>query len=320
MDKQQWNNLVLENEPPFGGFLQSYEWGEFQQAIGRQVNRKLLETPNYTFIAQSIRLNLPFGQFYEYFPKGPLGNFTPNDCLRIMRDNYHGAAFIRFEPNYKDRLPAVKEVQPATTIIVDISQSEDEILAGMKSKTRYNVRLATKKGVEYKIHQGIDGFEDFWRLMKQTSVRDNFRSHTKKYYETMLMSIGQKGEAKAFMATASYKNRVISANMMIDFGQTRLYLHGATSNLHRNVMAQYGLHFFLMQDASSKGLTKFDFWGIAPQNAPSNHPWAGITRYKTGFGGDIIQMPGTYDFICKHAYYGLYKHGRRINRLLRSSS
>lgn len=316
MDKQSWNKLVIENLPPFGGFLQSYEWGEFQQSIGREVTRFLYSENNETIIAQSIRHNLPFGQQYEYIPKGPLGNYSTNTYLKILRENYQNAIFLRLEPSSPDSLAKVKEVQPAVTTIVDLTKTEEDILGSMKSKTRYNVRLSSKKGVTYKIHDNLSALEDFWRLMKQTSVRDHFRSHPKTYYEALLKSIGSAGDMKAFIATAHYEDRILSANILIDFANTRTYLHGATSNLHRNVMAQYGLHFYLMQDAKKQGLQKFDFWGIAPPDANKKHPWFGITRYKLGYGGDIIKMPGTYDFVRKHIYYGVYSSARKIRRFL----
>lgn len=316
MDKQNWNQRVIENLPPFGGFLQSYEWGEFQESIGREVTRFFYSENDQVIIAQSIRHNLPFGQQYEYIPKGPLGNYSANTCLKVLRDNYKNSIFLRLEPASPDRLAKVKEIQPAITTVINLTKTEEDILGSMKSKTRYNIRLANKKGVTYKIHQDLSALEDFWRLMEQTSVRDRFRSHPKTYYEALLKSIGSKGETRAFIATAQYENRILSANILVDFANTRTYLHGATSNLHRNVMAQYGLHFHLMQDAKNKGLQKFDFWGIAPPHANEKHPWFGITRYKLGYGGDIIEMPGTYDFVHKHIYYGAYRTARKIRRFL----
>jgi peptidoglycan pentaglycine glycine transferase (the first glycine) len=316
MNKSAWNSAIIQNSPTFGAFLQSYEWGEFQQAIGREVSRIHASVGNKPIFAQAIKMPLPFGRFYHYIPKGPLGDMDSNLYLPLLSKNFQESAFVRLEPCRQETLLAVKEVQPATTTAINLTQSEDQILDSMKPKTRYNVRLANKKGVEYKIHSSLDAFEDFWRLMEQTSVRDKFKSHTKAYYETLLKSIGQKGDVIAFLATAEYSGRVLVANIIIDFGDTRTYLHGATSNLHRNVMAQYGLHYFLIQDAKKKGMKKFDFWGIAPENAGSNHPWFGITRYKTGFGGEIISMPGTYDFVRQPLFYGFYKAAKEMRRFL----
>ncbi len=119
-------------------------------------------------------------------------------------------------------------------------------------------------------------------------------------------------DLKASLAVAQYQNHVIAANIVLDFNGARTYLHGATSNLHRNVMAQYALHWFLIKDAKQKGFKVFDFWGVAPENASVKHAWAGISRYKRGWGGREISMPGTYDAPVKRTWYCLYTLARKI--------
>jgi lipid II:glycine glycyltransferase (peptidoglycan interpeptide bridge formation enzyme) len=102
---------------------------------------------------------------------------------------------------------------------------------------------------------------------------------------------------------------------MIDFGGVRTYLHGASSNLHRNVMAPYLLHWYLIEDAIVRGMHTFDFWGIAPSGASEKHPWQGITRYKMGFNGQVIEHPGTVDLQVEHFWYGFYRCIRGIRRM-----
>jgi len=312
MDKKTWNNQVQKLAPPFGAFLQSWEWGEFQKALGRKVERIYTETQDGELLAQAVRMDLPLGQYYWQLSKGPIGTMSQDKALEVLRQHLEGAVFLRLEPPAEYRLMRVDDNQPSTTLVVDLKQSEDELMAQMKSKTRYNIRLSNRKGVEFR-QVDNDLVDDFFRLMEQTTHRDNFRSHPEVYYRTML-DVLQQGEVRAFLAMAFYEDRPIAGNVVVDFGSVRTYLHGATSNLHRNVMAQYGLHWHLIKDAKLSGLKTFDFWGIAPEEADESHSWKGITRYKKGFGGQVLESPGTYELPLKHLWYSTYRFVREARR------
>jgi lipid II:glycine glycyltransferase (peptidoglycan interpeptide bridge formation enzyme) len=130
-----------------------------------------------------------------------------------------------------------------------------------------------------------------------------------------MLEILKSGECKAFLAFADFEGQSLAANLMIDSFGTRTYLHGASSNEMRNVMAPYALHAHLMKDAAEKGLTAYDFWGIAPPGSSEDHPWAGITRFKLGFSENVVSMPGTYDIPLSRFWYGLYKTARKLRGL-----
>ena len=313
MDREHWNSQVLAHAPTFGAFLQSWEWGAFQRSLGREVERLLVETGDEIFLAQAIKMDLPIAQHYWFVPKGPLGNMTPEAMVAQLRAGLSDGVFFRIEPLEDPHTVKVDDVQPAHSLVLDLTQTKEEILGQMKSKTRYNIGLAERKQVECRV-VGMEHFDDFLRLLHQTSVRDHIRSHPKEYYAAMLDSM-QGGECRAFLAMAFYEGRPLAANIIIDFGGTRTYVHGATSNLHRNVMAQYGLHWFLIDDAKKQGLTTFDFFGIAPDDAGESHPWYGITRYKRGFGGRVVESPGTFELQVKHIWYAFYKLAKRVRRM-----
>jgi lipid II:glycine glycyltransferase (peptidoglycan interpeptide bridge formation enzyme) len=211
------------------------------------------------------------------------------------------------------QLQKVLDVQPAITRIVDLRKTEEALYGEMKSKTRYNARLSERQGVECKI-VGLEEFPNFVRLMKQTAKRDKFSIHPEEYFKKMLETLTG-GETHALMAMAYFEGRPLAANICVDFGGARTYLHGATSNLHRNIRAQYGLHTFLLRDAQERGLKSFDFWGVAPEGFADDHEWAGISRYKEGYGGSIVEMPGTFDCVLKTAWYKTYQAGRKLRRL-----
>lgn len=301
--------------PRFGGFLQSWEWGEFQSSIGRGVRRLAVERGGMQLVAQAVQLPLPFGWSYWFLPKGPLGSMPMQTATRELTLSIPDGAFFRTEPTESCRGWQVKDMDPSTSSILDLTIGWDALAEGMKAKTRYNIRLAEKKGVTIEI-AGIEAFDDFTRLLEQTAVRDGFSLHPLEYYRAMLQTLGpsttpeSSGDVHAFLAIARFEGRPIAANLMIDFNGQRTYLHGASSNLHRNVMAPYLLHKHLIVDAIEQGMTSYDFWGVAPVGSSASHPWAGVTRFKLGFGGEIVSMPGTIDVPTNIVIYMLYRAAR----------
>ena len=258
MTKQEWNKAVEQYAPRFGAFLHAWEWGEFQRSIGRTVERVFVSDEQGVVMAQAIKIPMPLGQFYWYVPKGPLGTAPIERQVEVLREQLPEAMFLRIEPEEGKRMLRVPHMQPSTTVMMDLSKGSETLMAECKAKTRYNIRLGQKKGVVAKIVPR-KRFDDFVRLLDQTTNRDQFSGHPNAYYKSMLEALN--GDAKAYLAMAFYEDRPLAANIMIDFAGVRTYLHGASSNLHRNVMAPYVLHWYLIEDAVDKGMRWFDFWG-----------------------------------------------------------
>lgn len=313
MIQSEWNKLVEKFAPPFGAFLQSWDWGEFQQALGFKVERVHEVVKGKAVLAQAIEFPLPLRSSYWHVPKGPLGDASPKVAIELLAKRLPRGAFLKIEPATKSKRGLqTKDRQPSVTTIVDLTQSETQIVENMKAKTRYNIRLAEKKGVTAKIVE-LDRFDDLVRLMQQTAERDKFSLHEIERYKKMLEML-RGPNCHAFMAMAFYEDRPLAANIMIDAFGMRTYLHGASSNLYRNVMAPYALHDFLIKDARAQGLKAYDFWGIAPPEAGDDHPWAGISRFKNGFGGKTVRMPGTFDISKNFLMYSLYRLAKKLRR------
>ncbi|HCC83367.1 TPA: hypothetical protein DEP96_00795 [Candidatus Uhrbacteria bacterium] len=316
MDRISWNKRVKEFAPKSGAFLQSYEWGEFQASIGRKVERVLVEDERGVMLAQAIMLDLPFGQTYWQVSKGPFGTMPITEMTRELVERLPGGSFVRVEPEIAPKKAwKTKDVQPSVTSILDLTVGKEAIAAGMKPKTRYNIRLAERKGVTVRA-SAEPVIEDLERLLEQTAVRDRFSLHPLTYYAKMLEAM-KGGEAVASLAFADYDGRPLAANVTIDFNGQRTYLHGASSNLHRNVMAPYALHQYLIDEAIDAGMTSYDFWGVAPVGASKKHSWAGITQFKLGFGGEIVTAPGTYDVPTNAIVYGLYRASKVVQKMVR---
>ena len=243
-------------------------------------------------------------------------------------------------------------------MILDITKSEEELLKEMKPKTRYNIRLAKRKGVDigYWILDTKNKeyfrkkFERFWELAEETSKRDKFASHNKNYYRKMLESLNgihtpspsQEGNIRisnlsqegnnlyhlqAKLYLAEYKNKTIAANIVLSFGDFCVYLHGASSGEYRNVMAPYLLQWQQILDAKKTGCKAYDFWGVSNLKATCRHvafrfdkksDWGGITRFKKGFGGQERNYIGAYDLVFNWEKYYLYKLFKKIKTMSKS--
>uniref|UniRef100_A0A7C4M2I0 Peptidoglycan bridge formation glycyltransferase FemA/FemB family protein n=1 Tax=candidate division CPR3 bacterium TaxID=2268181 RepID=A0A7C4M2I0_UNCC3 len=292
-------------------FLQSEEWAEFEKSQGSEIFwiDGILLTKNH----------LPKGKSYLYCPRGPeeLTEDFVKAAHKLARKER--SIFIRVEPlnhiNIKTHKHTIKKtinINPANTLILDLTKSEETLLSAMKQKTRYNINLAKKKGVDVEISSGVVSARTFFEIMKETSSRDNFNPHSLKHYEDLTNFFGPKKMLKVYLAKIGGK--YIAANIIFYYKNTATYLHGASSNEYRNVMAPYLLQWQAILDAKKEGFKYYDFWGIAPDDSPG-HPWAGVTRFKKGFGGEQMDYPGTYDLVISKYWYFIYKVVRFLNRL-----
>lgn len=312
-DKEKLDNFL--EKLPYSRFLQSWEWGEFQQQVGFGVKRVGLEKDGQLIVvATLIKKNLFFGRSYWYCPHGPIVNHKSRmknyellfkEIIKIAKKEK--VIFLRFEPaesihNSQFMIHNSTDIQPSQTLILNLEKKEEEILNDMHQKTRYNIRLAKKKGV--KIREGEEkDFETWWKIMNATSGRDKFRLHNKEYYRKMIKLKNIK------LYLAEYKDEIIAGNIISFFGDTATYLHGASANEYRNVMAPYFLQWHVIGEAKKKGCNYYDFFGI------SKEKWPGVTRFKKGFGGKEINYPGTFDLVFNKFNYNIYKFLRKIRRM-----
>ncbi len=309
-DKKIWNEFVTEHGPRSGSFLHSWEWVRFQsgQAIGMYQKDKLEAAVHL------IENQLPAGNKYLYCPRGPIASalWYVGDLVQGLRQHAQdqGAMFIRFDPPVKgsgklsgSSFIKTATVQPKQTLQLDLSKDAERLLAEMHHKTRYNIRLSAKKDLTIEV---VDPgqFDQVWPVFEQTAERDKFRLHDQKYYKHMIKSLGP----MIRLVVAKHENEIIAATIMIDFAGVRTYLHGASSNKHRNLMAPYAIHWHEIQDAITQGYRYYDFWGVSDTNLA----WKGITRFKRGFGGAEIEYPGTFDYVINKPQYLLYKIARRL--------
>ncbi len=337
--------------------------------------------------------------FYWYAPRGPLLNkaLSPEKKLAVLKFLFTaivrlesrscfkpGALFLKIEPanqdldfkaqNFKQKtfssvlkiIPS-SDIQPRRTLVLDLKKSPEELLSAMHQKTRYNIRLAERKGVQ--ITKGdINDFAEFWRLMKITGKRDAFRLHNQEHYQNLLKPLSESGEnlgtpgapvasgaletsgTSGALATsgalgalgtletsgalgalgtletsgalgagknfirlffAEYEGRKIATALVSSFARKATYLHGASDNEYRQLMAPQLLQWEIIKTMKAEGANLYDFYGIDEQK------WPGVTRFKQGFGGEERVYNGVYDLILRPVRYGFYRLLKSLRRLIK---
>lgn len=326
--KQEWDDFV--SALPYTQFTQSWGWGELQKSVGRNVERYFVvsdEGPVPIAAVQLMHQARPVVGGYWLAPRGPVFA-SPLDqgakeavmdflARELVLPN---GLFVRLEPLLL--LPSVyrlppdfiphRSFNPATTVLVDLKKSENDLLLAMHQKTRYNVRLAERHGVTVRV--GTDEeLGTFLRLTKETEERDKFSAPDFSYLEKTYRIMAREGIAR--LRVADYKGETLAMSMEMSYGDTVTYLHGASSSRHRNVMAPFALHWEAIRAAKAEGKKVYDFWGCNPEDAndPNYKPsWEGITRFKLGWGGARVSLLGTFDVACKPWLYRTLKSAGRI--------
>ncbi|MBI3952692.1 MAG: peptidoglycan bridge formation glycyltransferase FemA/FemB family protein [Candidatus Doudnabacteria bacterium] len=306
LDQKAWDEKIIDLG---GSILQSYAWGRFQEELGNKVIR--FSGPTYS--ASAVGLPLPMGKKYYYCPKGPVGEAADNlaDLKTLGEDK--NVIFVRLEPQKPILLPvAAKEVQPKTNWVLSVDQTEDQLLVGMKPKTRYNINLAFRKGVVVR-EGGASDLVSLWQMMLETAARNKFQLHPQNYYLKMFEILAPK---HLKILVASYQGKPLAGMILTLFSDSATYLHGGSSAANKEAMAPYLLHWEAIRLAKSFGCKFYDFGGIASNN-DSRHAWSGISRFKKGFGGFEINSAGVYDLIFSPIWYNVYKQARLVRRLIR---
>lgn len=314
----EWDTFLTNF--PNAHLLQTSLWGELKGAFGWEVTHIVTGETG----AQILIRRLPFGYTLAYIPKGPLGEdwsrLWPmvDDLCRQRR-----SIFLKIEPdlwkkeeNSQIHAPPTgfrlssHSIQPLQTLVVDLLSEEEQILGLMKQKTRYNIKLAQKKGVTIRPCPDIEMFHD---LMQITGERDQFGVHNLKYYRRAYDLFHPHGACE--MLLGEYEGEPLAGVMVFSHGQRAWYLYGASSNRHRERMPNYLLQWEAMRWARNKGCSEYDLWGVPDVDleileAEFTHRdeglW-GVYRFKRGFGGTLRRAAGPWDRVYKPVLYTFYR-------------
>jgi len=299
--------------------MQSDAWEKFQAAFGMRTERVdgqlMIEHP--TVLGR-----------YWYCPRPAL---LGTSTLAALKDAAvrNAALFVRIDPDlgYDARtLTGQSTVRtlptaPQDSLLLDVSPSEDALLESFHTKLRYNIRLAMRRGLTVSHSSNPTGRElmAFLELAKGTGGRQQFHYHPVGYYQTMLELLGEVGQELTVSCLVVWHEQVPVAALilLIDHpAHTAYYLHGASSYPHRAFMGPHLVQWEAIRTAKAAGALQYDFWGIAPEAAPNDHPWTGITRFKLGFGGVRVRYSDSFDLIVDPVRSRLYRLARSIRRRL----
>jgi lipid II:glycine glycyltransferase (peptidoglycan interpeptide bridge formation enzyme) len=185
----------------------------------------------------------------------------------------------------------------------------------MHNKTRYNIRLAERKGVTVRFSKDKNDLEAFLDLTKEVEGRGSFRYHPPHYYRTMLDVLGPKGLLEIGVAEGA--GRTLAVNLLIKFGERVTYGHGASGMRKRELMGPHLLQWESIKRIKGQGYKAYDLFGVAANESDSDHSWAGITRFKLGFGGRRVDLVGAHDLVLDRTFYSIYNMARRMRGALR---
>ncbi len=308
--------------------LQSRFWALFKSRFGWRPTAFRL-SDGATLLCLIRRVAGGYG--IAYVPHGPASPGTTVVEKSILAETAGALAeriedsadFIRFDPpsmvvdrDGRPRSPdapfvrAVFDVQPPATVHVDLASSDETILAGMKPKTRYNVRLGLRRGVEVK-RAGRRALDDWYEIYRVTAKRDRIVIHSREYYRTLFDVAETTPEVNVELLVAEVDGTMVAGNIVVGCAGVGLYLFGASSNEHRNLMPTYVLQWEGMRLCREWGCVRYDLGGI-PSSDDESSSMHGLFRMKTGFGGRIVNRPGSWDYPIRPARYRSYRLAERL--------
>ncbi len=330
--------------------LQSGFWGAFRRRFGWQARAFRCSYGGGQFRLLVLIRRLAPGMDLAYVPHGPQLSqpiVEPERFLLALADalrpHLSRCLFVRYDlpwaaeglGNHPEPLEssgglykAPMDIQPPNTVILDLAVGEEQLLAAMKSKTRYNIRLAAKKGIEISIFPSQPGqkgraagepdeleaaLAEWYRLYRETARRDRITLHSEVYYRTLFSLAGSYGREapELYLLTARHEEELLAGIIVAVWGDGAWYLYGASSDRKRNLMPSYGLQWRAIQLARERECRFYDLFGIPPSEDP-RHPMHGLFRFKTGFGGRVLNRLGCYDVALRPLFYRLYRGAERV--------
>lgn len=331
-DKHLFNTFISHHSK--GHAMQLWEWGEIKGRTGWKPWRLILEAEGEIIGAATIlERKLPvIGAPIFYCPRGPVVDMGDSKKLAavfqairelalerksillkidpdINKDHEHLRQYL-LQAGFKqvDKGQNFEGVQPKFVFRLDISPDEEALLADMHQKTRYNIRLAQKKGVVIRIGTRED-LPEFYRVLKETTERDNFLVRSYAYFEDLYDTLVLSGFGQLFIG--EYEGQIIAGTLAFLTGEKAWYIYGASSNDHRNVMPNYLIQWEMIRWAKSQGCTLYDFRGVSGDLSEDN-PLFGLYKFKKGFNGVFTEFIGEWDYVYRPFLYTVWKTAEKI--------
>lgn len=334
--REQWDRFAAANG---GGILQSHEWGAFRSEPELRWGVQYLRVLDGRVVrlqALVLEKPLPGGASFFYCPEGPVvknGDWADRQNQRafetLAKYLQREAAgrrvlFLKIDPHVaaegfpvgwltkRGFADSPEDIQAPVVAHVDLSGSEDDILARMKQKGRYNVRYAVKKGVTCRVGADEADLAIFYDLLEQTSKRQGISYRSLRYFELFRKNFMVESDLARFII-AEYQGNPVAAILVTFFGDEAIYLYGGSGPDDRNVFGSYLVQWVGMQEAKRRGCTFYNMTGVAATDDP-NDAWAGLRQFKLKFGAEVVQLLGARDYLYKPGLYRAFTTADRLRR------
>jgi len=317
-DKNLWENFVarqVENT-----FLHSWNWGEFNKAQGSKIWRLgIFNDGSLWGAVLVIKVKARRGTFL-FVPQGPIWSekfqlsvMNLQLIIAYLKDlaSEEGCDFLRISPAVENagehekifsglgfrRAPI--HMHAELMWILDITPKEEKLLKNMRKTTRYSIHKAERDGVKIMKSSSSDDVLRFNKIYKETAERHNFTPYSLDYLQKEFERFVKDNQAMIFLA--EYKGEIVATAMIVFYGNSAFYHHGASSIKHSQVPAAYLLQWEAIKEAKNRGCKLYNFWGISDESG--NHPWAGLTLFKKGFGGFSKEYLPAQDLPLRPQYW-----------------
>jgi len=311
--------------------LQTFAWGELKSRYGWRAERiAWRDGAAISAAAQVLYRPLAPALTLAYVPRGPVvadaGLLVPFLNELTLHVRARRVFMLKFEPDWRrgnkaeellESVGAVRSsetIQPPATIQIDLTADLETILARMKSKWRYNIRLAEKKGVMVRAGTAAD-FDAFYQLMQLTGERDHFAIHGASYYRTAFELFDKQESVRLFIA--EFEKQPLAMIFVTAFAHEAIYLYGASGNAERNRMPNHALHWAAIQWAKARGCAQYDLWGIpesVEETSDETNLPPSLYQFKQGFGGEVVHYTGAWDEVLSRPVHQVYKLARKTRK------
>lgn len=329
-EKSIWEDF-LSNHPE-ANFLQSWYWGEFHKSLGKKVFYSgLFEGEKLVGVMLSIIEDAKRGR-YLTVPGGPVIDWQDKDqvnCFveeikKIARDNK--CVYVRVRPQlqsdefsrklFKDIgfIPSPVHLHAELTSQLDITKSEEELLSGMRKATRYEVRKAISLGIKVTTSDDPNQIESFYDLQIQTSKRQGFVPFSYEFLYEQFKVFTQ--SEKALLYTAEFEGKLLAQGFIIFYGTEAAYHYGASTEEGRKYPGAYLIQWEAMKEAKKRGMTRYNLWGVAPEDQ-KQHRFTGLSIFKRGFGGADFEYLHAHDLVINNTGYLLNSAIEKVRKHLR---
>jgi len=320
--QREWEDLTKNN--PVTGFMQSFYWAEFQNLIGWETYKIGIFDKNKLIGGAIIGKYSHYKDYnFLFIPEGPVIPYQTTEGEKMFQllvgeidkiinlEGKQRTSHLSIEPklikvpNYFSRfIKTSVDRQPLKTSLLDLYQTEEQILKKMKPKGRYNIKVAVRHKVKIFSKDPTEGLKLFLPLYKSFVKKHKIEGKDNDYFESLAYVLSKNISGKFYFACC--QDQILATVLVVFYGNTATYLFGASTDINKKVMAPYLLHWEIIKELKRLGYKWYDWYGVSPDEKDENHPWLGFTKFKKKFGGQEVKYIGGYDFVYNDKLYQKY--------------